>query len=326
MYLNLQAMRGLAAVMVVMFHALGMAQAYGLDAGVLKRTGEWGSSGVDVFFVLSGVVLTLSVDKSMPDAWSFFIARCRRVVPLYATLTLLMVLLPMVVPSLLRGQVPSWGHALASLAFLSQVLHGQMPVLYVGWSLEYEMLFYAVMSLCLLTRNAHLVAWGSGVVLCAAVAFGLPNLVLEFLLGVLVARTLSWGGRAWGVALTLSGAACWLASMGMGFDVDAWRVVVWGMPAAALLAGLMRLPQIRPGAWVALGEASYSIYLIQVFALPAIFKVLQRWMPGAPADPVTILAVLLTACSGFVLHVGLEKPLARLSTPASRGSARELAR
>lgn len=76
---------------------------------------------------------------------------------------------------------------------------------------------------------------------------------------------------------------------------------------------------------MALGEPSCIIYLIQVFKLPAIFKMLHRWITGAPLDPVTIPAVMLTVCSGFVVHVGLDKPLARIAANTTRRSARKLA-
>lgn len=322
MYLNLQVVRGVAAMMVVMFHALRMAPTYGLDSGWLGRSGEWGSCGVDVFFVLSGVVLTLSVAKTMPQAHTFFMARCRRVVPLYATLTVLLVLLPLVLPALFRGQPPSWTHALASLVFSSQWLIGQVPVLYVGWSLEYEMLFYGAMAVCLLTRNKQLVLWGCSGLLLMGVVAGLPPVAIEFALGVLVAKTLHVGAR-WGLWLTLAGVGCLCASVGTLFDVESFRVLIWGVPAALMLAGLMRLPQVAPGLGSFLGEASYSIYLIQVFALPAIFKVVQRWLAAVPADAVTMLAVLLTVCAGVFVHLLIEKPLARMTTPracAARGA------
>lgn len=43
------------------------------------------------------------------------------------------------------------GPALAARAFISPVLHAQMPVFYVGWLQAYAMLFYAVMTMCLVT-------------------------------------------------------------------------------------------------------------------------------------------------------------------------------
>jgi peptidoglycan/LPS O-acetylase OafA/YrhL len=300
-----------------MFHALRMAPTYGLDTGWLGRSGEWGSCGVDVFFVLSGVVLTLSVDKTMPQARAFFLARCRRVVPLYATLTVLLMLLPLVLPALFRGQPPAWTHALASLVFSSQWLIGQVPVLYVGWSLEYEMLFYAAMALCLLTRNMRLVLWGCSGLLLMGVVAGLPPVVIEFVLGVLVARTLHVGAR-WGMVLSLVGVGSLCASAGILFDVESWRALIWGLPAALMLAGLIRMPQIAPGLGSFLGEASYSIYLIQVFALPAVYKVVQRWLAAMPADAVTMLAVVSTVCAGVLVHLFVEKPLARMTTHGAR--------
>ena len=85
---SLQALRFWAALGVVLFHAYVATLYMSHRLGVLGETGAvFGRAGVDVFFVLSGVIITLT-SKGL-TAGAFLTRRARRILPLYGLLTAL---------------------------------------------------------------------------------------------------------------------------------------------------------------------------------------------------------------------------------------------
>ena len=95
------------------------------------------------------------------------------------------------------------------------------------------------------------------------------------------------------------------------------RFVAWGIPAALVVLA-MRNVVIPDGAFARLatmlGDASYSIYLFQFFALPAWARVMR--VTGAQAVPfdlnVMLLTVLVTV-TGFYGWLLIERPIGRLA-------------
>lgn len=136
-------------MMVVWHHAAG--QIPGMSARV-----PWvfGTSGVDLFFVISGfivVVTTAGVDTKPFDFWR---RRIVRVVPLYWLLTLLMVTVALIAPGLFKTLKVAPETVLQSLLFIphfSQSFSGVVwPLLVPGWTLNFEMFFYALFGLALI--------------------------------------------------------------------------------------------------------------------------------------------------------------------------------
>ena len=129
--------------------------------------------------------------------------------PLYFFVIFAVTILAVTLPATFGA--PDWytpRHILKSLAFIA-FTDGEMPVVYVGWSLEYEMYFYlAVALLMALTRDV----WRNIVVIFSALAmlgqipgvgaalgntaFFADPMILEFVLGVIVGqRVREWPGR-----------------------------------------------------------------------------------------------------------------------------------
>jgi len=100
--LGVQALRAVAALMVVAYHAV--------DQWTTHRAGYapgdlWpnGSAGVDVFFVISGLVMTISVQRNAHrphPAWSFARDRLIRIVPLYWIITTFKIAAVLALPAL----------------------------------------------------------------------------------------------------------------------------------------------------------------------------------------------------------------------------------
>ena len=209
---GLQMLRFAAAMLVAVMH-ITQAVSVHLTGQGAAHYWERGSAGVDIFFVISGVVMGLSTPPSAAtlaersrQAWTFFKRRLIRVVPLYAFYTLLKVALLAALPALaLRTQLDG-AHLAASLLFIPwQSPWGDVqPVLPVGWTLNFEMFFYVVFALAVLLGLPRLLSCLLVFLLLMAAAALEPGtvaldflgrgIVLEFVLGLLLAQ--AWKKRS----------------------------------------------------------------------------------------------------------------------------------
>jgi len=192
-------LRAFAAYAVVAFHVFEFLHA---DPGFGVGRFEVGKAGVDLFFVLSGFIMvyTTAADESPAR---FITKRAARIVPLYWAATALAVLVAFVRPWLLPQADLSFAAIVKSFAFIpAPDLSGTLqPVLFVGWTLNFEMMFYALFALTLFLPARHrtrrligaLIAtfllagiFGPGT---AAAFYGQP-ILLDFGIGCLIAKAL----------------------------------------------------------------------------------------------------------------------------------------
>ena len=150
---NVQVLRAVAAILVVLFHSQAIGSNYGFRAHYLALFENWGWNGVDLFFVISGFIMVYIQRQRRDTPWRFAVNRLFRIGPLYWTLTLVMTALFLLQPKLFNTNGIGWPWVVSSLAFLSQATQHGMPVLFDGWTLEFEMLFYLIFALSLLHRS-----------------------------------------------------------------------------------------------------------------------------------------------------------------------------
>lgn len=311
MFLNLQLLRAFAALNVVLFHAIITSASYGYETNLISSLEGWGENGVDIFFVISGFVMLLTQLENKRSIKDFLILRAIRIIPIYWLLTLLVIAIYMVAPFVFRTKVTSGEWVLASLGFLSNTIFDKMPVLYVGWTLEWEMLFYLVFGLSLWFRSWITTLFVTCIVLLG-VAFLASNYILvEFIAGLLIALFYRrFGFKRFG-ALSLS-VGLLLLSLSL---LDSYRVLLanrvflWGLPAIFIVYGVVTVPQIKSKIGKLLGDASYSIYLIQVFSIPAFYKFLTLLNVRLNNDLLIIACLIATAIGGVAMHILLEKPI-----------------
>lgn len=184
------------------------------------------------------------------------------------------------------------------------------PYLGVGWTLEFEMLFYLIFAGTLVFRNEFLSLSLLAAVLVALVVFlGTNPIVLEFLLGAAVgwivrhgqpSMRLGWASLVIGTALFLS--TIWIAPSGP-------RWAHWGIPAALIVFGAINVPEWRWKFGGLLGDASYSIYLVQVFTIPLVMKILAATAPDLlRGTPAVAIALLVSTIAGLLIYVLIERP------------------
>ena len=141
---QLDAVRGLA-ILLVIFHNTCNIQAF-----YLNRLAAHGWMGVDLFFVLSGFLITgilLNARNSKGYYRNFYARRCLRIWPLYySVLFLMFVVIPFLRPSItsliLKHSHPRWSYLFFLQNFLTDVPTLAAGPLGVTWSLGVEELFY----------------------------------------------------------------------------------------------------------------------------------------------------------------------------------------
>ncbi|KQP41862.1 hypothetical protein ASF34_08970 [Methylobacterium sp. Leaf106] len=305
----------------------------------------WGA-GVDIFFVISGFIMVYASEDlfSREGASREFLARrVARIVPLYWMFTALYILFLMVGLAGTTKDFPGWQNVVASFAFWPAYAVGHaapMPVLELGWTLNYEMFFYGVFAVFIgLRRNQAGIAVAAllgGLVLAGAVMqpsaaapfFWSRPIVLEFALGMGIALLLRHGVVLSGLirgAFLVGGVAILIAdpidSSHQAVDWttpnDAWRVVGWGLPAALIVAAAVlgrqgqtsRLSKLG----VHLGDASYVLYLSHPFVIVGIRKAMQWTGFEETTRAWPMLAFTVVSCCVFavIAHRFVERPMTR---------------
>ena len=157
-YLLVDVLRGIAALLVLVLHVIVLGDWKSFPSEGLLRGFHLGWIGVDIFFVISGFVIGLTVLKAVRGddtqgaklgwRYDFALRRLRRIVPLYLLTSLAFVWL--VDPStLLQG----WKFATLNVASHLLFVHNLHPMTGgaingVSWSIGVEMQFYLLMMLC----------------------------------------------------------------------------------------------------------------------------------------------------------------------------------
>lgn len=337
-FYGVQALRFAAATAVVAAHALDLAGTrLGLETGLAGGTLEnFGAVGVDVFFVISGFIIATTTrgQAGVGAAGEFLWRRFRRVAPIYWLLSL-PILIGMARGGALSGEV-------ATATFLFWPFSGvemTFPALGPGWTLCFEMLFYAAFGLAM--AGGRRIGWGliglyaalmtAGLIVATPVLrfWGAP-IIVEFLLGVGIAgawrRAPPWLG-SWAVGLALVGFGLGLVVGYGGIDDvralnDPWnglrRVAVWGLPSALLVFGVVRMERgdRAPGrlerAAAFMGDASYSIYLTHVLMIRALGRLFESGMVALPGDAVAGLTVFASLAAGVAVHLWVERPVLKI--------------
>jgi exopolysaccharide production protein ExoZ len=279
-----------------------------------------GAAGVDVFFVISGFIIWTvgSGDEASPGV--FFWRRLTRVAPAYWVATGAVIVIATLWPTLLRQVTLSPSHIALSLAFVQHIDPRGLPfpVLPPGWSLDYEAVFYGLFTLVLFAPAALrlrllLAALGAVIVFGLldpqAYYLGANMMLLQFAAGVWLARRRQLGRNTSpkaGAVLVVIGVGLLVAQGLSGLRSDLWRPLLWGIPAAMIVAGAVSLEAVRaPRALVRLGDASYAIYLCHFVAVALVAGVIGvsptwRFVPAA---------VALSLAVGLMFHRWIEKPL-----------------
>ena len=299
----IQGLRAIAALLVVFDHAVIVLQQKA-DVFTLKEQLAWhlGATGVWLFFMISGFIMITSSHEQFGKLDStrlFLLRRFARIAPLYWIATSVYA-----VKLMLAGAAPSVATFMQSLWFLPyRNAEGLMqPILGVGWTLNYEMLFYVLFAIALRFPFRS----------------GIPLLLLALI-------TVSAGGSA---IATL---------MPSGTALDA--ITFWSNPklllfASGMVLGLVRLQlkkrgglvleRLAPLLTISLGLIVVSSVLVYerpvshiVSTAVCFFVVLSCAITTTPATH-DLAAGLVTGSSARSGQTGPTAPPVRLTADSSR--------
>ncbi len=329
---GIQALRALAALLVVVHHAMeeSLFSPVGVDLPDWLITG--GAAGVDIFFVISGFIMmavSFGPARSPDGPWTFLRKRVARIYPLYWVIAAIF-LIAWSQGKLLHGRVPEWGDTLRAWLLLPS----EHYIVSVSWTLVHEMNFYLLFALTLFLRSALASLLGVSALLLAQLAAAqiagdgavvevlTRAIILEFVLGLALgyAYVKGWLTKpapAWAVLASL--AAMFLAPVFVAHETTGGlpaleRVWAWGAPAVVLVLASLHWRFAQSGfrrVTLLLGDASYAIYL----AHPLVMIALELTLRAAPDLPGFVDVLLIAAASvgsaalGVVVHRWLEKPL-----------------
>ena len=342
---ELDTLRGVAILAVVFYHGFSQCDTTGLPgiAHAFFAATEFGWLGVNLFFVLSGFLITgiLLESKGTPRYYkSFYVRRALRILPAYLLLLLLLLLLPRI--GIVEGRI-SWSFVGLSLIYLSNVTNFFGVAMQYGplWSLAVEEQFYLLWPLLILFLprkslvgaivsaicigplfRAGIVlrggnAWQASVLMPAcldALGMGALVAVLTFIGRDKFKRRLLNASLLLGVALYIgvavavhfSHAAAWTVPYGV--SVALWSAWLIDGAYSGFGGTMGKVLSFKPAVY--LGTISYGVYLIHNF-VPDVVNGLFGFTPAheLPMPIRPIIMFLVTVFLASVSWYGFERPI-----------------
>ena len=354
---SVQLLRAIAASLVVIGHLIGAAVHKADLLGPFERPHFAGGAGVDIFFLISGFIMVYTSGRmfgSGRGARDFLIRRLVRIVPLYWLVTLLTLGLAIVAGNHLPGPLAT----VASFLFFPVDTSGRgdgfaFPIVDLGWTLNYEMMFYLLFATFLPWGRERCVAAVSvALILLVAIGalatpynvtlrFWTQPIILEFGAGMILAllhlRGLISLGFITRIALAAAAVALYLWDPFGLFTLKTTpngfaRIGSWGLASAILLIAAISGPTPLSGVFgkasVRLGDASYALYLLHPFAILVLLRIADRGLFGGDyAAPLFILTgIVMAAVTSVIFYLLVERPgtvtlthlLQRMGVPIGR--------
>lgn len=334
----IQILRAMAALAIAMLHSIHDAEAISarIGGGFLMRDSLPLAAGVDLFFVISGFVMVHASRDSFgnPAAIGPFLRRrAARIIPIYWAVTLIYLAISLGDLAPVNRPKPDVWEVIASLLFIPWPAGPGVviqPVYSLGWTLNYEMMFYFLFALMLPFRRHVAVPLLVGVLMAMVFAgqfvpessvqlhFWTRSIILEFAFGLLIGHMALSGVRPskpLAVALTLAAVLLlWLAAMKPGLMPD--RALMYGLPSALLVIAALAFNDLPQKHWMVrlgtrLGDASYAIYILHPFAIRGLTVVAGGLLVGLSPWLYVTLALVLTCGLSVAAWLWFERPLTK---------------
>ena len=315
---EVDALRGLAALAVVLFHyTTRFTDLFGANPPPTISFPA-GHYGVNLFFIISGFVIFMTLERTSRPL-DFVVSRFSRLFPAYW----LAILLTFSITHLLGlpGKLVD-----ATTAFYNLIMiHGLFRIPHVDgvyWTLEVELLFYCGMFLLYRLQRLHLIHHA----LLGLLALRLSYFVLERVFGInlpwtisrlLILQYIPWFALGISIYLATSRhgtfarrgpaltAACAILTL---LIVDSLFIAALAVAlgAALFLAASGHAPQLRHRTLVWLGSISYPLYLLH----ENIGWSLQLHLAalGVPADATVLIALASSLAIASAVSSWVERP------------------
>jgi len=330
MFLSIQYLRAIAAFLVVLSHTAWKSMQ--IDNMTLSWWHNAGTFGVDIFFIISGFIMTYTSIKlyQQPHAIRDFLKkRFIRIIPLYWFFTLIALSVFLLFPQLVNS---SGGETELMKSFFLLPLRAEENYLVsVGWTLEFEFTFYIIFAFGLLFSQLRgnifvffilsLSFMGSlllpdSMMNYISYAF-VNNLFFEFALGMLlyyITQNIKQIHFLFSMALILGGLT-WFYATFSGYPLTEIRAIDSGIPAFLFAFGLISLEDVlrkrASSLLLKLGDSSYSLYLAHPFVLVIVFSFYRKLENVLPQNEflINMTMIISSLIVGYFVHILVEKKL-----------------
>ncbi|MGN6645171.1 MAG: acyltransferase family protein [Cytophaga sp.] len=333
-YSGLQNLRGIASLLVLFFHAYSTFNRLNFD-GAGEYLFDSGFIGVDIFFIISGFVISNSVFEkditSFKQFADYLKKRWFRIAPAYIFWTLFFIVFYLKDGNYFTSNL---NMLIKSLCFLPG--DWEYPPLPTGWTLNFEMYFYVLIGVFVFIRQKKLLL--IFLAICPVIGFFvetdiiyldkivLSKYILEFLAGILIYRF----RNSIELSKTLTDLFFYITTCIIvvlyflhGLHIHIINVMLFSI-LVYLLIKMEAYRTFKNPVLNFIGDSSYSIYLSHMPVLsyfPLIFKYKfgfsDAFINSSACDFILILIVLI--CS-FISYVCIEKPFIALSKYSFRKS------
>jgi len=334
---NIQALRAIAAVMVMLLHAAGRANSLDYNSWAQPFL-YFGFAGVDIFFVISGLVMTLSMYNHLGDrsyALRFLQRRATRIYSNYWVILLLKFMCIYLGWNALRGDVEIFN----SVTLLTR--NQTSLAITVAWTLVFELFFYLIFTFTIFFPKKlfiYILSVWAAIILISNLTFiehsnqmpfvhyfYLSPLHLEFIagcfIGLLVIRKFAVFPRMiflLGTTLMIVVAYTTRAEPLVEIKDFFMRAVCYGGSAALILYGATSMELNKSflfPEWInRFGDASYTIYLVHgIFLQAAAVLIYRPFLSGTEnfllQQGFLVFIVMLVLAYSLVHYRFIEKPL-----------------
>jgi len=316
---ELDALRGIAALMVVLFHFTTQYDGeYGHSSGYWLSFGI-GRQGVELFFMISGFVIFMSLERSRGGR-EFALARARRLFPAYWVSMLLTAGTLAVVT--LPGHEVSLIQVVVNLTMV-QAFVGVRHVDAVYWTLSFELAFYGWMLLAFKVGAIRrfertLLMWSAATIAVMFIGGGLFRLHLPY--GVVVitlvryANLFAAGALFYRLRVAPSRATVALLGLTLAAELllrphSVLVVAVWYATFVLLINDRLTFLRVQP--LLFLGSISYPLYLLHNYLGFVVIRQLYDWGVEGTV-PLVLIPLLFFIALATTIHLAVEGPAQRL--------------
>lgn len=334
---SIQFLRAVAALLVAYDHSMLVQMDFGISLQQnLLHINKFGSIGVDIFFVISGFIITLIGSKyiGLSQGSHFLAKRFCRINPVYYILSLFFLIIFL---------KPSINSIIDTLLILPTSGDSYTPLLLLGWTLSFEWFFYLLFFFLIVCHVRQKVFFLMGIIALLVISgyifkptdfrliFITNPIMLEFLLGCFISYiylTIRTIPVDIGFSCLIIGIVAYLFFIIQGFGniwnyratldghVSLYRFILWGIPSSLIVAGCVILEKNRRLNFIwnnklmlLCGDASYSIYLVHIIALNLLALVYKKTGYFFPADVMIWLQLIIVVAVSITFYKLVEKPL-----------------
>ena len=246
----------------------------------------FGAFGVDIFFIISGFVMMHSTERTSSN---FFKKRLIRILPNYYIFTLGVFILALKFPHLLNNTTADLNHLLKSLFFIpfNKNETGHFPILFLGWTLNLEMLFYSIFALSLMINKKYRGFISSYILLTIFFISAYINsfplkayndfIIFEFILGMIIYLIIFKKNYIESFLMLL---AIIIGCLFHEINLNN-RLLIYGLPSMIIMfLIILKFQNLKLSKFILmLGAGSYSLYLTHPYIIQ-FFDRFTNWFSG----------------------------------------------